>query len=57
VSDLRRTARCIDCGQWISGTSALEWTDEHVDVHPEHRVIFTRSGNVDVADERGSGDG
>lgn len=47
MSDLRLTAACADCPEWISGTFALDWTGEHLDIYPDHRVTVTRSGHVD----------
>lgn len=46
MSDLRLTAACADCDSWISGTRALEWTGEHIDINPDHRVTITRSGEI-----------
>lgn len=46
MSDLRRHGVCIDCGYWISGTSAVDWAAEHMDVESEHRVVLTQSGDL-----------
>lgn len=46
MSDLRLTAACTDCDVWISGTAALEYTGEHLDIYPDHRVIVIRSGEL-----------
>lgn len=52
MSDLRLTAVCAECvDAWISGTSTLQWTNEHLDMYPDHRVTVTRSGRLPGLDD------